>query len=148
MFNSKQLLFIDAYLKDSDHIEAYRKAFKVKDKQIARVAGLRLLKSPKIALIISEKQAIQNKIIADATEQSLIKATKQGLRDVIEIDLKIQEIIFKPHQLIRDGNKVIKVENTTSDQLKAAELFYKRHGHFAPTTSNVAVVTAIKIIRE
>lgn len=72
----------------------------------------------------------------DAREEGTKEAIKSGLKTFLDVDAKLQEIIFSTYRLVRDPKddlkRVIKVENTTSDQLKAIEIYYKRHGHYAP----------------
>lgn len=109
----------------------------------ARTVDRYIKKAKPIAKQLSLKadRAMEQTMVEEVTE-----AAKKGLKAVIEIDTKLQEIIFKPYQLIRDGNKVVKVENTTADQIRAIDIYYKRHGHYE--TDNKQRQTTIKVSRK
>lgn len=102
--------------KDRDAIMAiYVKKWQTSKRTIDRL----IEKAKPIAKSLSSKadKAAEDTMIAEIKE-----AVKSGLKSVIEIDMKVQEIIFAK-------------KNSTADQLRAVDLFYKRHGHFAPTRS-------------
>ncbi len=124
-------------------LRKYAKKWQVAERTIDRY----LPKAKQIATSIAKRA---DKVAEDTMDAVVKEAVKNGLKSVIEIDLKVQEIIFKPYQLIRDGNRIIKVENSTADQLRAADLYYRRHGHYAPerkdlTTKGLPLVSISQI---
>lgn len=91
----------------------------------------RFIKSAKpIAKRLSE---LRDKVVNDTITAETKEAAKNGLKSILEVDAKLQEIIFNEFILVRDANdRIIKVENTTADKLKAMDLYFKRNGHYAP----------------
>lgn len=78
------------------------------------------------------KEKAQYEAIVDK-QISLLKA---GLKSDIELDLRVQEIAFNKYQSVKDGHKVVKIENTTQDQLKAIDMLYKRRGLYVTKVAN------------
>ena len=75
----------------------------------------------------------KNEAVERATIEVITEATRNGLKSVLEVDARLQEIIFNSHKLIKNADgKIAKVENTTADILKAMDIYYKRNGHYAP----------------
>lgn len=98
------------------------------------------------AKILAETiRAKAEKIIEEQTVAVIADAAIQGLRSAIEVDLRVQEIIFNNHKLVRipdqldesgkviTKGRVVKVDNTTADVLKAAQLYYRRHNLLGKT---------------
>lgn len=76
---------------------------------------------------------LKDKVVNDTITAEIKEAAKNGLKSLLEVDAKLQEIIFNEFILVQDENgRIIKVENTTADKLKAMDLYFKRNGHYAP----------------
>lgn len=59
----------------------------------------------------------QDKVLEDATLATMVDAAKNGLKSVLEVDLKLQKIIFD-------------TKSRPADQVRAIDIYYKRHGYY------------------
>lgn len=92
--------------------------------------------------LAQELRDLAEKAAKDTIVTETVDETKKGLRSVMEYDTKLEKIIFRNHKIIRDpknkGN-VLKVDNVVRDQLMAINIYYKRHGYYAPEKQEVSV---------
>lgn len=122
----KQKLFCDEYLIDCNATRAYKTVYKnVKNNDVARKAGSRLLTNVDIKKYISERmEEIHNEKTADAQE------VIEYLTAVLRGKSTAQEIVVEG---TGDGcSKAKKMEKAPSEKerLKAAELLGKRYALF------------------
>ena len=102
----------------------------------ARTIDRYIAKAKKIAESTLDAAA---KKIQDQTSTVVADAVVDGLRSSLDVDLRVQEIIFGSHKLIRipdqldaSGKVVVKgrvvgIDNRSTDVLKAATLYYRRN---------------------
>lgn len=122
----KQKMFCDEYLIDCNATRAYKTVYKnVKNNDVARKAGSRLLTNVDIKKYISERmEEIHNEKTADAQE------VIEYLTAVLRGESTAQEIVVEG---TGDGcSKAKKMEKAPSEKerLKAAELLGKRYALF------------------
>lgn len=90
--------------------------------------------------IAQELRDLAEKAAEDTIVTETVEATRKGLRSVMEYDTKLEKIIFRNHKIIRDPknkDNVLKVDNVVRDQLMAINIYYKRHGYYAPEKTEV-----------
>lgn len=112
--------------------EAYKLSIRDKglSEKTAEVNGSKLGK--KYQYEINLERTRQNKILEDTKTSEVVKDSLKNILSQSEVDAKLCEIITNAFTLVRDGTsgKVVKVENTTGDRLKAIDIYYKRFGHY------------------
>lgn len=89
-----------------------------------KIEKSRALKMYDVMERVATKEAKQGQ--SEANVKSNKKAVQNGLKLVTEIDMRLQNVIFND-------------KNTTSDQLKAIDLYYKRNGHYAAEKKDLTV---------
>lgn len=116
----------------ADILAKYGESWQISPRSLDRVIAQA---KKKAATIIETAE----KKIQEETIEVIKEAAVNGLRSALEVDLEIQNIIFNKHILVRTPDKtdtngrviekgrVVKVDNTTADRLKAAQLYYRRH---------------------
>lgn len=111
--------------------------------EISRTSIDRLIEKAKpIATDISKRA---DKTIADTRDAQLKDAAKNGLKSVIEIDLKLQKIIFDSFSRINKDGKFFNIENSASDQIRAIDIYYKRHGYYETDNKQKGMPQSITI---
>lgn len=118
----KQQKFADEYLIDCNATRAYKAAYpKISKDQTAAAAGARLLKNVKVAAYIDEQlERIHNEKTADAQEVlEYLTAVMRGQHTEQTL------------QLVGDGvQKIVDIDVSAKERIKAAELIGKRYGMF------------------
>ena len=120
----KQKMFADEYLIDLNATRAYLEAYpNVKNKDVARRAGSRLLTYVDIKTYISERlEEIHNQKTADAKE------VMEYLTSVLRGESQAEEIVVEGTGDGCSEARTMRKAPSEKDRLKAAELLGKRYG--------------------
>lgn len=132
------ITFCDYYVINSDHIDAYMKAYpKCNNRANASKKGLELLKKPQIKVYLDEAFARKKIIVDGARDQALKEAAQKNVLSEIEVDSILCKIIDGKHtakKIFIINRKPVKVDVTPDigEQLDAIDKYYKRFGSYAP----------------
>lgn len=122
----KQKLFADEYLIDLNATRAYKAAYpNVKNKEVARRAGSRLLTFVDVQVYIDERlDKIHNEKTADAQE------VIEYLTSVLRGESMSDEIVVEGTGDGCSEARIVRKAPNENNKLKAAELLGKRYGLF------------------
>jgi hypothetical protein len=76
-----------------------------------------------------ELAKLKDKAANDGMIEETKEAVKRGLKSVHDVDLAIQDIIFSKPTFVKNGKTILRVEHTVAEKLRAAMVYYKRHGY-------------------
>lgn len=131
--------FIDEMIQHGDQTRAYQAAYPKASKESARVKSYDLLQNVTIANAIEKGRKEKQQGRENLRKREDIQKAEAEILSQVEVDAALCQVITSKFSLVRDGQtkRVVKVENTTSDRLKAIDMYYKRFGGYAPTKAEV-----------
>lgn len=135
----KQIKFADEYIIDCNATRAYKVAYPtIKNDNVARAAGARLLANVSIKTYIEERLAeISNKKTAEATE------VMEYLTSVMRGESTASVVVVEGYGDGCSEAKIIEKPPDEKERLKAAELLGRRFGLF---TNNVNIGGSIPVV--
>jgi phage terminase small subunit len=137
---SEHIAFIDAYIENQSHIDAYQKAYPHSSRTTAATRGKLLLKRPDVAEKIEELLKRKEEIIKKEREKNLELLVRDRTLSELEVDKILSEIILGTHETEkvvfnpRNGTATkIKVKPSQKEKTTAIDIYYRRYGKYPPS---------------